>query len=80
MSYVLSLLKTHLTLHLYSHTHTSIHLTSKHSIMVLAKHIHNVHKSYHAYHPNQMHVHVIMHDLPHLPHSTTAPMYQCMFM
>ena len=48
--------------------------------MVLAKHIHNVHKPYHAYHPNQMHVHVIMHDLPHLPHSTIAPMYQCMFM
>ena len=48
--------------------------------MVLAKHIHYVHKPYHAYHPNQMHVHIIMHDLPHLPHSITAPMHQCMFM
>ena len=48
--------------------------------MVLAKHIHHVHKPYHAYHPNQVHVHVIMHDLPHLPHSTTALMHQCMFM
>ena len=49
--------------------------------MVLAKHINRVHKPYHAHHPNQMHVHVhvIMHDLPHLPHSTTAPIHQCMF-
>ena len=42
--------------------------------MVLAKHIHHVHKPYHAHHPNQMHVHVIMHDLSHLPYSITAPM------
>ena len=42
--------------------------------------VYHVHKSYHAYHPNQMHVHVIMHDLPHLPHITTTPMLQCMFM
>jgi len=27
-----------------------------------------------------MHVHVIMHGLPHLPHCITAPMHQCMFM
>lgn len=48
--------------------------------MVLTKHIHHVHKPCHAHHPNQMHVHVIMHDLPQLPHSTIAPMHQCMFM
>ena len=48
--------------------------------MVLAKHIHHVHKLYHAHHFNQMQVHVVMHDLPHLPYSTTAPMHQCMFM
>jgi len=27
-----------------------------------------------------MHVHVIMHDLPHLPRCITAPMHQCMLM
>jgi len=27
-----------------------------------------------------MHVHVIMHDLPYLPHYITTPMHQCMFM
>ena len=27
-----------------------------------------------------MYVHVIMHDLPHLPHRITAPMHQYMFM
>ena len=27
-----------------------------------------------------MHVHVIMHDLPHLPYCITEPMHQCMFM
>ena len=48
--------------------------------MVLAKHIHHVHKPYHAHHPNQMHVHVIMHDLPHLPHYTYASMHVQVFM
>ena len=48
--------------------------------MVLANHIHHVHKPYHALRPNQMHVHVIIHNLPHLPHNTTAPMHQYMFM
>ena len=42
--------------------------------MVLTKHIHHVHKPCHPHHPSQMHVHVIMHDLPHLPHSTYALM------
>ena len=42
--------------------------------MALTKHIHHVHKPYHAHHLNQIHVHVIMHDLPHLPHSITTPM------
>ena len=48
--------------------------------MVLANHIHHVHKPYHALRPNQMHVHVIIHNLPHLSHNTTAPMHQYMFM
>ena len=47
--------------------------------MALTKHIHHIHKPYHAHHPNQMHIHVIMHDLLHLPRSTTTPMHQCMF-
>jgi len=29
---------------------------------------------------NQMHVHVHMHDLPHLSHYITTPMHQCIFM
>ena len=48
--------------------------------MTLTKHIHHVHKPHQAHHPNQMHAQVIIHDLPHLPHNTTAPMHQCMFM
>ena len=48
--------------------------------MELTKHIHRVHKLYHAHHPNQMHVYVTVHDLPHLPHIITTPIYQCMFM
>ena len=43
--------------------------------MVLAKHIHNVHKPYHTHHLNQMHVHILMHDLLHLPHNTYASMH-----
>ena len=30
---------------------------------------------YHIHQPNQMHVHTLMHDLPHC---ITAPMHQCM--
>ena len=48
--------------------------------MASTKHTHHVHKLYHAHHPNQMHAQVIIHDLPHLSHNTTAPMHQCMFM
>ena len=48
--------------------------------MVLARHIHHVHKPYHAHHHNQMHVHVIMHDLPHSPHSTYATMHVHVYM
>ena len=48
----------------------------KHSIMTPIKHIHHVHQSYHVQQSNQMHGHVIMHDLPHY---ITAPMHQCMF-
>ena len=42
--------------------------------MKSTKYIHHVHQPYHAHHPNQMHVHVIMHDLSHLPHCTYASM------
>ena len=58
---------------------SSVFQTSKHSIMKSTKYIHHVHQPYHAHHPNQMHFHVIMHDLSHLPHCITAPMHQCKF-
>ena len=32
------------------------------------KHVHHIHQTYQVHYPNQMHVHAIMHDLPHLPH------------
>ena len=51
--------------------------------MVLAKHIHNVHnvhKPYHTHHLNQMHVHILMHDLLHLPHNTYASMHVLVLM
>ena len=43
--------------------------------MASTKHSHCVHKPYHAHDPNQMHAQVIIHDLPHLPHSTYASMH-----
>ena len=36
--------------------------------------------NHHTYHPNQVHVHVIMHELPHLPHCITTHIHQCTFM
>ena len=61
--------------------HLIKHIKSfKHNVLISTKHIHHVHQPYHAHHPNQMHVHVIMHDLPHLTHCITVPMHQCMFM
>ena len=43
--------------------------------MVFNRHIY-VHKPYHTYHQNQMHVHVIVHDIPYC---ITTLMHQCMF-
>ena len=39
-----------------------------------------VHLLCHVHHPNQMHAHVIMYNLLHLPHYITTPMHQCIFM
>ena len=49
-------------------------------IIALNKHVHHIHRLTHFRQPDQMHIHVIMHDLPHLSYYDTTHMHQCMFM
>ena len=55
------------------------HITKKHQQGINQVYLScsSIKKVHHAHQPSQMHVHVIMHDLPHLPHRTITPQHLC---
>ena len=66
---------------IYQRTASISHITY-HNTVASTRYLHEAHSScssikkvHHVHQPNQMHIHVIMHDSHHLPHIITAPVY-----